>query len=108
MNYLKCPITGETILKITPKGIFQRVNYSEIFFKLNDGSKMRIAVSKNAKKSLTEKQADDLFSKINKDRINRIKTKALDEDVKNKQLKRITDLKYNLIEDRGGSLFKKN
>lgn len=104
---IRCPITNEVIINTSKNGLVQRSNYSEIWFKLSDGSRMRVAVSKNAKNNLTEKQADEIFNEIQKGRINRLKSKALKIKVKEKQLKRINGTKVEAILDKANILINK-
>jgi hypothetical protein len=100
MNFLNCPITGETILKITPRGLSRTSLYSELWLTLSDKSKMRVAVSKNAKKNLKIKQIEELFEKIKKERKENLKGKLLDTKKKKKHLERIMDLSFTKVEDR--------
>jgi len=104
---IRCPITDEVILKMTPKGLVQRVNYTEVWFNLSDGSRMRIPMSKNAVKFLKEKETDNLFKKIQEIRTNKIKGKVLPKKIKDKQLARISKLSYKEVEDRNKSLIRK-
>lgn len=106
-NFLKCPFTDETIMKITPRGIFRTPLYSEVFLELTDGSRMRIALSKNAKKNLKVKQVDDFFEKLRKDRIKRVKSKVLTKETREKHLSRINKVEYKSVFDRGALLLKK-
>ena len=103
---IKCPITNEVILRITPNGIVQRVNYCEVWFKLSDGSRMRVAMSKNAKKNLKQAQSDELFSSIRNTRLNKIRGKSLPKEVKERQLARVEKCKYTELIDRSKSLIK--
>ena len=107
MNILKCPVTGEKILTVGANGVMKRENYSEVWFVLSDGSRMRVAISNNAKKNLKEKEADELYATIKKDWAQVIKSKTLDEKTKKKQLKRIDNLTYLSVESRDGLIIKK-
>ncbi|HBI50259.1 MAG TPA: hypothetical protein DDY21_00195 [Candidatus Moranbacteria bacterium] len=103
---IKCPITNEVILKITPNGIIQRVNYCEVWFSLDDGSQMKVAMSKNAKKNLKKSQTDELFSKINIERRNKILAKVITKEKKEEQLSRIDKSNYSDVKDKIGILVK--
>jgi len=103
---IKCPITDEVILRINQQGLVQRVNYSEVFFVLSDHSKMRILISKNAKKNLKKSQTNELFKNIQKERIIKLKGKPLDEKKKKKHLDRLKKLSYSEVVDRAKSLIK--
>ena len=102
MNYVKCPITDEDILKVTPRGILRTPLYSEIFYKLTDGSIMRIAVSKNAKKNLKKKNLKELFEKIRKERLNNLKIKDIPKKDKEKYYKAIEEIGYKDVKDKRG------
>jgi hypothetical protein len=104
---IKCPITNEVILKITPNGMTQRINYCEIWLHLIDGSRMKLAISKNAKKNLKQSHIDEIFAKIKADRLNRIRGKALPAKVKAIQLARIEKTDYREVIDKAKSLIKK-
>ncbi len=97
---LRCPITGETILKVMPRGISRTSLYSEIFFLLYDGSKMKVAISRNAKKNLNLKKARELFEKIRKERIAKLKTN--DTDLKRKMKNKIEKTDFKKIISRQG------
>jgi hypothetical protein len=68
---------------------------------------MRIALSKNAKKNLKEKQVDEFFEKLRKERLNNLNRKAIDEKKKDTQKMRIKNIGYTEVIDRGGLLLKK-
>lgn len=102
MKILNCPITGEKILTIGAKGVMKRENYAEVLFSLADGSKMRVAMSKDAKKTLTQKSADKLIQKIKGEFTEVIESKDIPIEEKTKQLERITKIDYTKIEDKKG------
>jgi hypothetical protein len=107
MNILQCPITDEKILSISSNGVRRRENYTEVFFYLTDGSRMRIAMSKNAKDNLTEKQADDFIKKIKYEWKTGLNNKVLEKEMKKIHLRRIEKMGYNKIEDRNGIILQK-
>ncbi len=104
---IRCPITDEVILRITPNGIVQRVNYREVWFNLSDGSKMRMALSKSAVDNLKESQVDRLFEAIKKQRTDKIKGKVLDKKVRERQLERIDKTAITRVESKLGVIIDK-
>lgn len=106
-NILNCPVTGQKILSIGPRGVMKRENYAEIFFILSDGSRMRVAVSKAAKRQFKQADANKIFQQISKDWQNNIKTKVIDKARKDKQIARVQKLSFVAVEDRGGVLIGK-
>lgn len=100
MNVLHCPVTGQKILTIGSGGVMKRENYAEVWFVLSDGSRMRVAMSKEAKKNLTEKQADTLFKNINKEWSDSIRGKVLPKKKKDIQMARVGKLTYHRVEEK--------
>ncbi len=100
MKVLNCPVTGEKILTIGANGVMKRENYAEAWFVLSDGSRMRVAMSKAAKKNLTEKQADALFKGISKDWNDSIRGKVLPKRQKDVQIGRLNKLTYKRVEEK--------
>jgi hypothetical protein len=107
MNILTCPITGEKILTIGPGGVRKRENYAEVWFTLSDKSRMRVAMSKNAKAQLKESDADELYRKIKKGWTEAIQAKVLPKKQKELQLSRIDKLTYHAVEAKAGILIDK-
>jgi hypothetical protein len=107
MNILYCPVTGEKILTIGSNGVMKRENYAEVWFNLSDGSRMRVAMSKNAKDQLKEIDADELYKKIKKGWSDAISAKVLPAKQKALQLARINKLAYQKVEVNSGVLITK-
>jgi hypothetical protein len=100
MNPFDCPISGEKILAVSGRGVVRLSNYAEIWFELSDGSKMRMAISKNARKDIGELKVNEIFAKIKTDMLNSVKSKVLDVKTSKKQLARINKLTYTKVFDR--------
>lgn len=107
MKILYCPITGEKILTIGADGVRKRENYADVWFNLSDGSRMRVAMSKNAKKQLKESDADEIYRIIKKEWADSIKGKVLTKKTKDLQLERIDKLEYATVEASAGIIIKK-
>ncbi len=104
---LYCQITGEKILTIGNNGVTKRENYVEVWFELSDGSRMRVAMSKNAKEQLKEIDADEVYRKIKKEWSDAIKNKIIPAKQKALQLARINKLTYKNVEGRAGVIINK-
>lgn len=107
MKILNCPITGEKILTIGANGVMKRENYAEVWFHLSDGSRMRVAMSRNAKEQLKESDADELFGKIKKQWTDGLKAKKIPEKIKKNHLGRMEKLTYEKVEGAAGIIIEK-
>lgn len=102
MDIATCPVTGEKIIDIGRNGVTKRSNYAEAWFVLCDGSRMRVAMSRNAKKHLTEKQADAIMNGVRKEWEDSIRSKAIPKDEKERRLARIRGTGYSEVLAREG------
>ena len=100
MDITLCPITGEKIIAITNRGVTRMSNYSEVWFDLTDGSKMRLQISVNGKKNLTEKILDEVFLNIKKEMENSTRSKALPAETMERYLEKIKNLDYKKVFDK--------
>jgi hypothetical protein len=107
MNPINCPITGEKIISIGSNGVRKRENYAEVWFHLSDGSRMRVAVSKNAKAQLKEADADEVYRKIKMGWTESIQSKVMPKKQKDIQLARIDALTFSKVETKAGILIDK-
>jgi hypothetical protein len=107
MDAIHCPITGEKIISIGANGVRKRENYAEVWFKLSDGSRMRVAMSKNAKAQLKESDADEVYRKIKQGWTEAIQSKVLPAKQKTAQLSNIDKLTFSKVETRAGILIDK-
>jgi len=100
MNPFNCQISGEKILALSGRGVVRLSNYAEIWFELNDGSKMRVCISKNARKDIDGLKVEEIFGKIKEEMLSSVKSKVLDNKTRKKQVGRINKLTYTKVFDR--------
>ena len=100
MNPFNCQISGEKILAVSGRGVVRLSNYAEIWFALSDGSKMRISISKNARKDIDDLKIEEIFVKIKAEMLSSVKSKVLDEKTRKIQVGRINKLTYIRVFDR--------
>lgn len=62
LKFGKCPLCNETVMKIEKKEPLKLDNYDVFWMKLSDGSRMKVAICKDCKKSLTKKKVEDILS----------------------------------------------
>jgi hypothetical protein len=104
---IKCPITNEVVATFGKEGFIRRANYREIFYVLEDHSRMKLIISKNAKDNLKDSQLNNIFKDIQQRRINNLKGKSFDKEKKDLAIERLSKSGYNLVVDKSAILIDK-